>query len=88
MIKIHKTRPTIDFIGSSDAGLSILRSQASLRSLEVESNHAVAELETDDQGLADLLDTLVREGVRMRKFNDKDPTLEDVFMSVTKGLVT
>ena len=87
--KIRRNRIVeIDFIGSSDAGLSILRSQASLRSLEVESNHAVAELETDDQGLADLLDTLVREGVRMRKFNDKDPTLEDVFMSVTKGLVT
>lgn len=87
--KIRRNRIVeIDFIGSSDAGLSILRSQASLRSLEVESNHAVAELETDDQGLADLLDTLVRDGVRMRKFNDKDPTLEDVFMSVTKGLVT
>ncbi len=87
--KIRRNRIVeIDFIGRSDAGLSILRSQASLRSLEVESNHAVAELETDDQGLADLLDTLVREGVRMRKFNDKDPTLEDVFMSVTKGLVT
>jgi ABC-2 type transport system ATP-binding protein len=34
------------------------------------------------------METLIREGVRMRKFNDKDPTLEDVFMSVTKGLVT
>jgi ABC-2 type transport system ATP-binding protein len=27
-------------------------------------------------------------GVRMRSFYDKDPTLEDVFMKVTKGLVT
>jgi hypothetical protein len=24
----------------------------------------------------------------MRKFNDKEPTLEDIFMTVTKGLVT
>jgi len=87
--KIRRNRIVeIDFVGSSDAGLSILRSQASLRALDVQSNQVVAELETDDEGLADLLDTFIREGVRLRKFNDKDPTLEDVFMSVTKGLVT
>ena len=31
---------------------------------------------------------LVAGGVRMRSFGEKDPTLEDVFMLVTKGLVT
>jgi len=30
----------------------------------------------------------IAEGVRMRSFGEKDPTLEDVFMLVTKGLVT
>jgi ABC-2 type transport system ATP-binding protein len=30
---------------------------------------------------------LVEGGVKMRSFSDKDPTLEDVFMLVTKGLV-
>ena len=85
----------IEFISGAEAGLSILRSQDSLRSLELKpdssddaSQGVIAELETDDEGLAQLMENLVREGVRMRKFNDKEPTLEDIFMTVTKGLVT
>lgn len=83
----------IDFVSSAEAGLSILRTHEALRSLEElpgsgEGRAVVAELETDDEGLAELMSRLIQEGVRMRKFNDKDPTLEDVFMTVTKGLVT
>ncbi len=78
----------IQFVSGLDAGLSILRSDPHLRSLEIEANRVTAELETDDEGLANLMQTLVKEGVRMRSFNDQDPTLEDVFMTVTKGLVT
>jgi ABC-2 type transport system ATP-binding protein len=33
------------------------------------------------------MERLVAAGVKMRSFSDKDPTLEDVFMMVTKGLV-
>lgn len=87
--KIRRNRIVeIEFIEKAEAGISILRSQVSLRALDIEPRGVIAELETDDQGLAELLETLIREGVRLRKFNDKDPTLEDVFMSVTKGLVT
>ncbi len=87
--KIRRNRIVeIEFIDKAEAGMSILRSQATLRALEIEPRGVIAELETDDQGLADLLETFIREGVRLRKFNDKDPTLEDVFMTVTKGLVT
>jgi ABC-2 type transport system ATP-binding protein len=86
----------IEFIAGAEAGLSILRSHEALRSLDLKpssggpaaSQGVVAELETDDEGLAGLMETMVRQGVRMRKFNDKDPTLEDIFMTVTKGLVT
>ncbi|GAA5506913.1 ABC transporter ATP-binding protein [Novipirellula caenicola] len=78
----------IDFLTGLEAGLSILRSSPALRSLEQEPTRVIAELETDDEGLANLLDELIRAGVRMRSFNDRDPTLEDVFMTVTKGLVT
>ena len=78
----------IDFLTGLEAGLSILRSSPALRSLDQEPTRVIAELETDDEGLANLLDELIRAGVRMRSFNDRDPTLEDVFMTVTKGLVT
>lgn len=87
--KIRRNRIVeIEFQENAEAGMSILRSQSTLRALDVEARGVVAELETDDQGLADLLEIFIREGVRVRKFNDKDPTLEDVFMTVTKGLVT
>lgn len=85
----------IEFISGAEAGLSILRSQDSLRALDNKpgstddgAQGVIAELETDDEGLAQLMERLIREGVRMRKFNDKEPTLEDIFMTVTKGLVT
>ena len=78
----------VQFLSNQDAGLSILRSSPALRSLEVLPAGVIAELETDDEGVAALMEQLIREGVRMRSFNDRAPTLEDVFMSVTKGLVT
>lgn len=78
----------IGFFTGEDAGLSILRSHPALRGLDVDRGRVVAELETDDEGLAELVERFVAEGVRVRSFNDKDPTLEDVFMTVTKGLVS
>jgi ABC-2 type transport system ATP-binding protein len=77
----------ISFLSGEDAALSILRSRDDLRGLDMDRGRVVAELETDDEGLAQLVETLVAEGVRFRSFNDKDPTLEDVFMTVTKGIV-
>jgi len=77
----------VKFIENQDAGVSILRSSPALRGIEIDGNRATVELETDDAGLADLMEQLIAGGVRMRSFSDKDPTLEDVFMLVTKGLV-
>ena len=77
----------VKFIENQDAGVSSLRSRSALRGIEIDGNRATAELETDDSGLADLMEQLIKGGVRMRSFSDKDPTLEDVFMLVTKGLV-
>jgi ABC-2 type transport system ATP-binding protein len=77
----------VRFIEGMDAGVSIIRSSPHLRGLDMEGMKLTAELETDDEGLAELLDDLIRQGVRIKSFNDKDPTLEDVFMLVTKGLV-
>ena len=71
-----------------DVGLSIVRSMPETRDVRIEDHRATVELEGDDAKVAELLDSLTRQGVRLRSFNDKDPTLEDVFMLVTKGLVT
>jgi ABC-2 type transport system ATP-binding protein len=78
----------IRFLEHQEKGVEILRSNPHLLSLEIDGNKVTADLEIDDVGIADLLDRLQDAGVRMRSFYDKDPTLEDVFMKVTKGLVT
>lgn len=87
--KIRRNRTVeIRFYSGEDAGLVILRSLDTLRALDVDRGLVTAELQTDDRGLAELVEQFIAEGVRLRSFYDKDPTLEDVFMTVTKGLVS
>jgi ABC-2 type transport system ATP-binding protein len=71
-----------------DVGLSVIRSMPETRNVQVEDHRVTVELEADDKQVACLLDQLTQQKVRLRSFADKDPTLEDVFMLVTKGLVT
>ncbi len=78
----------IKFIEGMDVGLSVIRSLPETRNVQVEDHRITVELDADDQQVANLLDQLTRQKVRLRSFADKDPTLEDVFMLVTKGLVT
>ena len=78
----------IKFMDRMDVGLSIVRSMPETRDVRVEDHRATVELEGADAKVAELLDALIQQGVGLRSFNDKDPTLEDVFMLVTKGLVT
>jgi ABC-2 type transport system ATP-binding protein len=78
----------IKFIDSLETGLSIIRSQPETRGVQVDDHRVTVELEADDQIVARLLDELTKRGVKLRSFTDKEPTLEDVFMLVTKGLVS
>jgi ABC-2 type transport system ATP-binding protein len=78
----------VRFTENGDVGLSVIRSSPHCRDVDVENNHVVVELETDDQGVANLLRQLHENKVGVRSFAEKEPTLEDVFMLVTKGLVT
>jgi ABC-2 type transport system ATP-binding protein len=78
----------IRFNDKAEAGISILRSCPELRDIEINGDRVVVELEADATQLAAIMSRLVSEGIPLRSFNDKEPTLEDVFMMVTKGLVT
>jgi len=78
----------VKFVDRMDVGLSILRSSPHTRGVQVDDHKATVELETDDRGVAGLLNQLIESGVGIRSFGEKDPTLEDVFMLVTKGLVS
>ena len=77
----------IRFLDNMDVGLSIIRSLPETLDLDIENHKVTAELAADDQKIADLLEKLIASGVRMHSFAEKDPSLEDVFMLVTKGLV-
>jgi ABC-2 type transport system ATP-binding protein len=78
----------VKFVDNMDIGLSVIRSSPHCRDVQVEDHRATVELATDDKGVAELLNQLIAQRVQLRSFADKDPTLEDVFMLVTKGLVT
>jgi ABC-2 type transport system ATP-binding protein len=77
----------IRFIKNIEAGLSIIRSMPETRDIRIENGSVTVELDGDDEKVAALMEELIAGGARMHSFADKEPTLEDVFMLVTKGAV-
>ncbi len=77
----------IKFLENAETGISIIRSLPETRDVQIEEDRVTVELAADESQVAALLERLVAEGVRMNSFADKEPTLEDVFMLVTKGAV-
>lgn len=78
----------VRFTNNEDVGLSVIRSSPYCRSVEVDAHRITVEFEADDDGLAEVLRQLHENQVGVRNFSEKEPSLEDVFMMVTKGLVT
>ena len=81
-------RIEVKFTSNMEAGLSLVRSSPHCMNVQVEDHQATIEWSSNDQSVAELLQQLVNGGVGIRSFTEKEPTLEDVFMMVTKGLVT
>jgi ABC-2 type transport system ATP-binding protein len=77
----------ITFLENMEAGISIIRSQPETRDVQIENHHVTVELAADDKQAAALMERLVAAGVRMSSYAEKEPSLEDVFMMVTKGAV-
>jgi ABC-2 type transport system ATP-binding protein len=78
----------VRFVNGMDVGLSVIRSSPCVRNLAIDVNSCVVEMEASDDQVNDLLQQLIYNKCGVRSFSEKDPTLEDVFMMVTKGLVT
>lgn len=78
----------IHFLSNIDLGITILRSSPQLTSLDINSDRVTAELQMRDDQVAGLLKQFVSNDVQILSFHDREPTLEDVFMAVTEGLVT
>jgi ABC-2 type transport system ATP-binding protein len=78
----------VRFVNGMDVGLSVIRSSPYVRNVAVDVASCVVELEANDEQVNELLHQLVYNKVGVRSFAEKEPSLEDVFMMVTKGLVT
>jgi len=70
-----------------DLGVSIIRSAPETRDVRVNGAAVTVELAAEAHQVAALMERLVAAGARMHSFAEKEPTLEDVFMLVTKGVV-
>jgi ABC-2 type transport system ATP-binding protein len=74
--------------GSLDAAVSLIRSDPKVRNVHVDTRSCLVELEGEEADVQRLLRQLVAADCGLVSFAEKEPTLEDVFMMVTKGLVT
>ncbi len=87
--KIQRNRQiAVRFRGSPEHGISLIRSDPQVRDVQLEAHGCTIEFAGEDEDVERLLRTLVTAEIGLLSFADKEPTLEDVFMMVTKGLVT
>ena len=71
-----------------DTGLSVIRSNPDVRDVQVDGSRVLIEFTSPDHNPATLLKTLIENDVEVKNYGSKEPNLEDVFMMVTKGLVS
>ena len=78
----------VKFSGDPSQGVSLIRSDPNVRNVQLDTRHWMVELAGDDRDVERLLQQLVTAQCGLLSFAEQEPTLEDVFMMVTKGLVT
>ncbi len=78
----------VRFAGDTAAGISLIRSDPKVRQVIEDTRSCTVELDGGDGDVQRLLRQLALAECGLVSFADKEPTLEDVFMLVTKGLVT
>ena len=71
-----------------DKALSIVRSHPDVCDVQVDGSKVMIEFAHPDTNPSTLLKSLVDSDVEVITFGRKEPNLEDVFMMVTKGLVS
>jgi ABC-2 type transport system ATP-binding protein len=73
---------------STDRAESIMRDDGSVRAVKSFDHTLTAEFEGQEDDLARLLGRLIDGGVSVHSFSEQDLSLEDVFMMITKGIVS
>ena len=78
----------IRFAGNPEQGVSLIRSDPKVREVQMNTRSCTVEMDGEETDVQRLMRQLVAANCGLIAFAEKEPTLEDVFMMVTKGLVT
>ncbi len=73
---------------STDRAELMLRDDPSIRTIETYDHTITAQFEGQDPDMARLLDRLVQSGIVVQSFAEEPLSLEEVFMMITKGIVS
>ena len=76
------------FGNNMEKALSIVRSNPHVRNVQIDGLNVKIEFDSAEHNPSELLKSLINNDVEVINFGQKDPNLEDVFMMVTKGLVS
>ena len=87
-IRSHRVLKVRVLDESTDRAAEVLRASSSIRTVETYDHTVTAEFEGEDQDMAGLLDRLISGGVAVQSFAEEPLSLEEVFMMITKGIVS
>jgi ABC-2 type transport system ATP-binding protein len=87
-IRSHRVLKVRVLDESTDRAAEVLRASSSIRTVETYDHTVTAEFEGEDQDMAALLDRLISGGVAVQSFAEEPLSLEEVFMMITKGIVS
>ena len=71
-----------------DRAIRLLQTHSNTLDIQPFEDRILLRFSGSDDDLSALLESLLLEKVRVLEFSEKEPTLEEVFMQVTKGLVS
>lgn len=71
-----------------DRAIRLLQNHSNTLDIQPFEDRILLRFSGSDDDLSALLESLLLENVRVLEFSEKEPTLEEVFMQVTKGLVS
>jgi ABC-2 type transport system ATP-binding protein len=73
---------------TTEQAAEVLRGDSAIRAIETFDHMVTAEFEGQDQDMARLLDRLIHGGIVVQSFAEEPLSLEEVFMMITKGIVS
>ena len=87
-IRSHRVLKVRVLDESTEKAAELLRQDQAIRLVETYDHMLNAEFEGQDQDMARLLDRLIQNGIVVQSFAEEPLSLEDVFMMITKGIVS